>query len=161
MTHDIHEQAKSAVRTSIVENRDREAWLEAHLEECAACAAYDRQLRDAIREVRRTTLAPSVSLVERTKARVHLRARDMEARRRQLQPVWIACVFSVIWTVLTMPLVWRGVEWLTARAGVRQWVAEAGFLLGWLVPGVGAAIVLWLYARRRGIERLEWAGDQQ
>jgi len=122
----------------------------------------NQQQRDQQRETIAALLSVSVvaehSLVRHTQRRVHQRALEMAARRKQIRQRigWTILAFSLVWLLLT-PVVWGG---FSLAAGWRDFTEsefQVIYLTGWLLPVTLVTLVLgFLRARsQKSTQRLD------
>jgi hypothetical protein len=147
MTNDVHEKAKGLIAAAPVEGiaNDDRAWLDAHLESCSHCAELATSTERVIRDLRSVTFRVNPELVDRARRGVHLRARELQVRRAQLLPLWMSCAVSWVLGGLTLPLVWRGIEWMGRYAEMPTPVWILLIFLWWALPAL--AVAAWLSAR--------------
>ncbi len=144
MSEDTHEKARNLVTQSRVEglSASERAWLESHLEECAACAAHAGSLDDTVAALRsfRVTLDPKV--IEATRRRVRVRAQELRERQSRIRGLWIACIFSWLLGACSAPLLWMAFGWLGQHLELPRpfWIAALGIY--WIVPAALGAAVL-------------------
>lgn len=144
MSEDIHQKAASLIAASRVEGlsiADR-AWLDSHLDTCAACAAHAESLNDTLAALRsfRVTLEPEV--LEATRRRVRVRAQELKERQARVRGLWIACVFSWLLGACSAPLLWFIFRSMGNYLDLPRsmWVFAMGIY--WIVPAALGAAVL-------------------
>jgi hypothetical protein len=93
MMEDLHERARRLIAAKGVEgiSTNHQAWLDAHLEGCSACAEMAEAVERAIRTLRSVTVQVNTELVDRTRRVVQLRAHELRGRQAQLIPIWMSC----------------------------------------------------------------------
>lgn len=149
MTENVHQRAQQLFAQSLVEGflkSEDQAWLNAHLRECAACAGETAFTQELLRAVRNAPVAVPSDLAARTQMRVRLRVQETAELASSDALLWIITAASWGLGVLSAPLVWRGFAWLGARFDLPKPVLELGFVLWWAVPGLIALTVI-LYQR--------------
>ncbi|HVX65887.1 MAG TPA: zf-HC2 domain-containing protein [Bryobacteraceae bacterium] len=141
MNDDLHSAAGRLILKDRIEGLSPQERLEldAHLENCAACASLAESTRHALRELSCATVALPPALADRTRLRVYMRARERETRGWAL---WILCGLSWALGIATAPHVWRAFEWLGRSTGAPAAIWQMGFGLWWAVPALFAAAVL-------------------
>jgi hypothetical protein len=153
MNGELHERAERLIAQERVEGispAERE-WLNAHLQECAACAELAQATGQALRSLRGLSVPLPRALASRTQFRVRLRAQELQAREPRWRLLWAACGASWALGAATAPYVWRALEWLGHRAGVPNFLWEMGFGVWWALPAMVVAVVLLLeHAGRAG-----------
>ena len=147
MNEDVHKKAEGLIAAARVEGispAERE-WLDAHLASCARCAAFAESLSRAVNALRSVSVSPRPELVEATRLRVRLRARELREERFRMRALWISCALSWILGAASAPLLWRGFEWAGRRLDLPNLVWQAAFALWWFVAAaiVGGAFVWW------------------
>jgi hypothetical protein len=117
-------------------------WLEAHLEDCHECAGFAMALNDTEQALRSFAVMAPVSLVEKTRNRVHARAQEL--REQQARTVLIAVSFclGVLTSTLTAWVWWKCGAWVVDKLGLPSGIVEPGVLLFWLLPAVAIAVLL-------------------
>ena len=145
MKEDAHRRARSLMDALLIEEKvsaEERRWLEQHLAACESCAERAAASERAVRAVRSFRVEVNSALVRSTQMKVRLRAREMEAHRRELRPVWLSCVFALLLTAAGTPFVWQGLEWFSSQVGTPGWVVKIGFLWLWFIPSVLAALAM-------------------
>jgi len=147
MTTGLHEKAKGLIAAAPVEGiavADR-AWLDAHLEGCEQCAALANSTEHAIRDLRSVAVHVNPELIDRTRRVVHLRVRELHVQQAQLLPLWMSCAISWVLGGLTLPLVWRGIEWMGRFVHLPAPIWILVLFLWWALPAL--AMAAWAGAR--------------
>ncbi len=141
MTQELHERAKGLIATARVEAispAERE-WLEAHLQSCPNCATYAGEIEHALRSLRQASVQVNPELVARTRHAVHLRAHELHARRSQWFPLWMLCAISWVLGGITLPLVWRGIEWVGQYINLPSPIGIVILIIWWALPTLAVA----------------------
>ena len=147
MNTDAHERARKLIALVGPEARSgadlrssdaqsSNAWLAAHVETCASCRA------ETIRGLRGIPIAAERSLVSKTQMRVRRRALELQRHRERLWLVSISCTAVTLCALLSAAALWRGFEWLGARAQLAASVWQVGFLVFCVMPALVAGILL-------------------
>jgi hypothetical protein len=138
MSENVHDRAQQLFSQSLIEGllSADQAWLEAHLRKCVACARETAATQDLLRALRTVPVATPGDLVARTQLRVRLRAQEFAASSSSGTLLWIITAASWLLGVLSAPLVWRGFAWLGAYFNLPKPVLELGFVLWWAVPAL-------------------------
>ncbi len=149
MNPEVHERACRLIDVSHVEgiSAAERAWLDEHLEECAACRARMRANERALQALRSNIVGVDPELVSITQTRVRLRARELRENQVRMRALWISCAFSWVLGVASAPLVWRAFQWVGLHARLPNLIWETAFVLWWLLPA-GAVAVLLAWQRR-------------
>lgn len=92
------------------------------METCASCRAFAENARETIHALRAIPIAAERSLVSTTQMRV---------RRRALECALLSAV-----------ALWRGFEWLGARAQLAPSIWQVGFLVFCLTPALIVGVVM-------------------
>jgi predicted anti-sigma-YlaC factor YlaD len=144
MMEDLHERARRLIAAKGVEgiSTNHQAWLDAHLEGCSACAEMAEAVERAIRTLRSVTVQVNTELVDRTRRVVQLRAHELRGRQAQLIPIWMSCALSWLLGGLTLPLVWRLVEWVGLYVKLPDDIWVLVLVLWWTLPTLAAAALL-------------------
>jgi hypothetical protein len=147
MSEDIHKKAERLIAAARVEGiSDAErAWLSSHLESCGRCSAYAETLKRAVEALRSIAVFPRPALLETTRWRIEMRARELREERSRMRALWIACGASWVLGALTAPLLWQGFAWAGRHLALPDLVWQAAFVLWWLVPAAvtGGALAWW------------------
>jgi hypothetical protein len=140
--HAEHLILKSAVEPLVPEDG---AWLGRHLAECPSCVREAENVEKILDSVRSVSVTVDPLLVERTRARVRLRAGVLGQRKPSTGLLWASCAATWAWMALSAPHVWHGLAWVGGRLGVPAWAWEMGFGLWWFLPAlaVGASLVFY------------------
>ena len=117
-------------------------WLAAHLENCASCRAFAENAAEAIHRLRAIPVAAGRSLVSTTQSRVRRRALELQRHRERLWLVAVSCTAVTLCALLSTFVLWRGFEWLGARAELAPSIWQLAFLVFWMMPALLAAILL-------------------
>ena len=141
---DAHERARSLIALAGPEafsGADQE-WLAEHVEECASCRAFAENVRETIHALRAIPIAAERSLVSTTQMRVRRRALELQGRRERLWLVSVCCTAVTLSALIGTVALWRGFEWLGARAQLASSVWQIGFFVFCLMPALVAGILL-------------------
>lgn len=141
-----HQRAQKLIDAQHVEGlaATERAWLETHLETCAACAVRAQATERALQSLR--LVAPQVSpeLAARARLRVRLRAAELREYRSRQHALWVCCVLSWTLGAVTAPLLWQAVRWIAERLDLPMALSVTLFVLGWSLPAAaGAAVLVW------------------
>jgi predicted anti-sigma-YlaC factor YlaD len=117
-------------------------WLAAHLETCDSCRAFAENVADTIHGLRAIPIAAQRSLVAATQIRVRHRALELQRHRERLWLVSVSCIAVTVCALLSAAAMWRGFEWLGARAQLPSSVWQVGFLVFCVLPALVTAILL-------------------
>ena len=153
MNTDAHERARKLIALVGPEARSgadlrssdaqsSNAWLAAHVETCASCRAFAENAAETIRGLRGIPIAAERSLVSKTQMRVRRRALELQRHRERLWLVSISCTAVTLCALLSAAALWRGFEWLGARAQLAASVWQVGFLVFCVMPALVAGILL-------------------
>ena len=156
MNSDLHIRAQKLIAQQRVEGitREEEFRLAAHLAECESCAAFAREMEQALSAFRGVTAEVPRGLVNRTQLRVRLRAEELRERAPGRALMWAIAAVSWALGVATAPWVWRGFEWIGDQAGLSKPVWELGVVLWWAVPALIATGAV-IFERRGRTQELE------
>lgn len=149
MNH-VHRGARELLARKRVEglSQAEELRLNAHLSECAACAAADAEMAGALGALRATAIEVPRGLTARTQLRVRMRAEELREDAPARKIMWLISAVSWALGVATAPWVWRGFEWMGQHTGVPKPLWGIGFVLWWALPAaLAVCAVLW---ERRG-----------
>jgi hypothetical protein len=90
--------------------------LAAHVATCVSCRAFAENARETIHALRAIPIAAERSLVSTTQMRVRRRALELQRHRERLWLVSVSCIAVTLCALLSAVALWRGFEWLGARA---------------------------------------------
>ncbi|HKH99044.1 MAG TPA: anti-sigma factor [Candidatus Sulfotelmatobacter sp.] len=147
MTRNPHDEARELIALAGAGDNDKDlsgaqqAWLRAHLEECATCRDYAEAAGRAVRALRSQPLAADSALVRATQMRVRIRAGELRQRRERLVLVAMSCGLVAISSALTTPLIWKGFEWMGRWSQMPSPVWQVGFVLFWIAPTIAAGVL--------------------
>jgi hypothetical protein len=156
MSENVHQRAEQLFAQSLVEglSSSDQAWLEAHLRECADCVQRTASTQQLLRALRNVPVAIPRDLAARTQLRVRLRAQESAPTSTSGALLWIITAASWLVGVLSAPLVWRGFAWLGGEFSLPKPMLELGFVLWWAVPAlIAVAAVLHQRASSVGARR--------
>jgi hypothetical protein len=154
MSDKIHDRAEQLIAQERVEGispADHD-WLSAHLQDCAQCANHARHTEYALRGLRTMAIPMPTGLASRTQFRVQLRLQEIREREPKRRALWLACVVSWAFGIVSAPYVWRLFQWFGERTGVPKLVWEVGFGLWWTIPALFFVIVVFMEKMRQSSE---------
>ena len=120
-------------------------WLEIHLQECEECASFDRALSGAAHAIRSVTVMASASLIESTRARVHLRAQQLREQQARAMLIAVSFCLGVVTSTLTAWVWWKFGGWVAQSLSLPSGIVEPGVLLFWLLPAIVIAALMVTY----------------
>jgi hypothetical protein len=141
---DLHEKARQLIAAARVEGispADRD-WLDAHLQSCLSCSESAMATEQAIRSMRQFAVQVDPALIARTKRAVHLRSREIQGFHAQLVPLWTSCAISWVLGGVTLPWVWRGIEWVGHYLNLPSPIEVFLLVLWWALPTLGVAALM-------------------
>jgi predicted anti-sigma-YlaC factor YlaD len=118
------------------------AWLAVHLETCDSCREFAENAAETIRGLRAIPIAAQRSLVSTTQMRVRRRALELQRHRERLWLVSVSCAAVTLGALISAVALWRGFEWLGARAQLSPSVWQVAFLVFCVMPALVTAILL-------------------
>lgn len=147
MTNSYHERARELVLLREVEGiSNAEAlWLTSHLEGCAECSDFAKELALAERALRSIPVTASVSLVSATQMRVRQRAAELRDQQARNFLIGISFCLGLLWSAGSAFVGFRLSGWLADKIHVASWIIAAGFVVFWLAPAVAIAVGLLAY----------------
>ena len=152
MTRTAHDQARELIAIGEGLSPAQQAWLRAHLQECAACRHYGEAASEVVRSLRALPLAADARLVRATQMRVRFHAQRLREVRQRTWLVAVSCLAVGLSAAVTAPLLWKLFAWAGNWAGVSTVVWQTAFLLFFFAP----ALVMSVFLLARGTH---WAGD--
>lgn len=155
MKDNAHAQARLLLDTAAIEGipATDQAWLDAHLEACPDCSAYSEGIVGTISALRTIPVSMPARMVEVTRQRVRMRARELREQKARMSALWISCALSWVLGVVSAPVLWWGVEWIGQRLALPKPVWVLAFVFWWFVPAALMALVLpWRKLRQEAEE---------
>lgn len=152
MTRTAHDQARELIAMGEGLSHAQEAWLRAHLQECAPCRHYAEAANQLVRSLRALPLAADARLVRATQMRVRFHAERLREARQRMWLVAIACLGVGLSAAVTAPLLWTLFAWIGQWAGVSTLTWQIGFLFFFFVP----ALIMSVFLLARGTY---WTGN--
>jgi predicted anti-sigma-YlaC factor YlaD len=149
--NDAHQRARKLIALSgaealsaneLSDQQSSNAWLAAHLESCASCRTFAENAAEAIHRLRAIPVAAGRGLVSTTQSRVRRRALELQRHRERMWTVVVACTAVTLSALLSTFVLWRGFEWLGARAELAPSILQVAFLVFCMMPALLAAILL-------------------
>jgi Flp pilus assembly protein TadB len=142
MTHSAHDEARELIALGEGHSDAQQAWLRAHLDECAACSNYEEAAHGVVRALRSIPVAADSRLVRATQMRVRFHASRMREARERMWLVGMACLGVGLSATLTVPFLWRLFAWMGERAGVSTLVWQAVFMFFFVAPTLVVGMLL-------------------
>jgi hypothetical protein len=141
---DAHERARKLIAWAGPETLPGtdQTWLAAHTETCASCRAFAENARETIHALRAISIAAERGLVSTTQMRVRRRALELQRQRERLWLVSVSCTAVTLCALLSAAALWRGFEWLGARAQMAPLVWQVGFFVFCVTPALVAGVLL-------------------
>jgi predicted anti-sigma-YlaC factor YlaD len=141
---DSHEHARRLVAWAGPESlaNSDQAWLQEHMNSCAACRDFGGNVASAIHALRAIPFAADGELVSSTQLLVRRRALELQRHRERLWMVCIRCTVVTVFGVLSTIALWRGFAWLGAQANLAPSVWQVAFLVLCATPALVAGVLL-------------------
>jgi predicted anti-sigma-YlaC factor YlaD len=161
--NDAHERARKLIAlagteaVSGADDQSSNAWLAEHMSTCASCRAFAENAAETIRGLRAIPIAAERSLVSTTQARVRRRALELQRQRERLWLVSVSCTAVSLIALLSTFALWRGFEWLGARAQLAPLVWQVVFVVFCVTPALVTGVLLLL----RGTHLADHSGSYQ
>jgi len=142
--NNAHERARNLIALAGPEafSGADQAWLAAHLETCASCRTFAENARETIHGLRAIPIAAERSLVSTTQIKVRRRAMELQRQRERLWLVSVSCTAVTLCALISAVALWRGFEWLGARAQLASSIWQVGFLVFCVTPALVAGVLL-------------------
>lgn len=149
MNSDAHQRAQDLIAAALVEglSATQQAWLDDHLNACAACAQSAAGSRRAIEALRSVAVSADRTLVELTQQRVRLRALELAERQERWLPVAVSCGLAALLGLVNLTYLWQGFAWMGEQWSLPALTWQAGFVTAWFLPTSLAAVALWMRSR--------------
>ncbi len=135
-----HDRARDLIAAGPRDDAQR-AWLEAHLGECAPCAAFAGVARSAAAALRSTSVVAPPAVVHATHLLVRARAAQLSEVSARLRVMWIGIAIGILIGVVTTPLLWMFAAWVGRTYSLSPVAWQAGFFVLWFIPASFAAAV--------------------
>jgi len=144
MTQDTHQGARELLASTGTKDLSeaQRSWLQAHLEQCAACRDYAGAAGQVVAALRSMPLAADSRLVRATQMRVRFHASRLRESRERMWLVAMACLSVGLSATLTLPLLWRLFAWMGEWVGVSTLIWQAGYMIFFLAPALVVAVFL-------------------
>jgi anti-sigma factor RsiW len=142
MTRDMHDEARELIALGNHLSAAQQAWLRAHLDDCAACRAYAEAVEGMVRALRSLPVAADARLVRATQMRVRFHAARLRETRERMWLVGMACLVVGFSATLTLPLLWRLFAWMGEWAGISSLVWQTGFVFFSIAPALLVSVLL-------------------
>lgn len=149
MNPDVHQRAQELIATALVEGlpASEQAWLDEHLEGCAACAQFAAATGRAIEALRSVAVSADRTLVELTQQRVRLRALELAERQERWLPLAVSCGLAALLGLINLTYLWQGFAWMGEQWRLPALTWQVGFVTAWFLPTSLAALALWVQSR--------------
>jgi predicted anti-sigma-YlaC factor YlaD len=144
MNRSAHEQARELIALAGAQDLsgEQQHWLQNHLGQCASCVGFAEAVGRVVSALHSQPQAADFALVQTTQRRVRLRAVELRQQQERIWLTCLACTFVGLSSAFTTPLFWRACEWIGQRAGIANWVWQAGFGFFWMVPALVVSALL-------------------
>jgi len=142
MMRDLHDEARELIMLGNHLSGAQQAWLRAHLDDCAACRDYAEAVEGMVRALRSLPVAADARLVRATQMRVRFHAARLRETRERMWLVGMACLVVGFSATLTLPLLWRLFAWMGEWSGISSLVWETGFVFFSIAPALLVSVLL-------------------
>lgn len=142
MMRDMHDQARELITLGNHLSGAQQAWLRAHLDDCATCRDYADAFDRMVRALRSLPVAADARLVRATQMRVRFHAARLRETRERMWLVGISCLTVGFSATLTLPLLWRLFAWMGESAGISSLVWQTGFVFFSIAPALAVSVLL-------------------
>jgi len=112
------------------------------METCGSCRTFAENAREAVRALRAISIAAERSLVSTTQMRVRRRALELQRQSERRWLVSVSCIAVTLCALLSAAALWRGFEWLGARAQLAPLIWQVGFFVFCVTPALVAGVLL-------------------
>lgn len=138
-----HQRALDLVHAQLAgELRQEDApFLQSHLATCAACGDEAFALQQVARDIAGIHVSADTSLVRTTQMAVRSRARELNQHDQNFNPLWVALFFACGWALLSAPLLWQGMQWISHTSDLPLILWQVLFGIAWLTPTAGVAAI--------------------
>ena len=154
MTPENHEKARFLLHRDLVEGISPEdrRWLDAHVEECAACGRYAEFSGRAVRALDWFALAPDRAAALRVENVIRRRAEEMRSAEAHAKSVWIGTTVGILLTFAGSAVAWRPWAWLASQWNLPLHAGQIVFAAFWLLPSLLLALLPLFRGRLLGEE---------
>ena len=116
--------------------QEDQLWLSCHLQSCAACQSKAEAAALVAEELHAfgAQVLASRSLVRNTQLLVRERAAQIRQQEERMMPLWIGVSLTALWAVGSLPLLWKGFEFMGQASQWPTFVWETAAVATWLMP---------------------------
>lgn len=160
MMNDNHARARELMLDAAMGDLSNEqtAELMRHLGVCETCRAEQEELAASVSVFKTASVTAPPFLASRTRAEVNARARQLADAEQRRRVIGIALSFDVAWTLLSIWVLFSSVHWFGFAAS-SSWMWVAAVTWFWLLPALGALMVVSLHSSAHTWQRLGVEGD--
>lgn len=146
MSADVHSRARLLIDQSLVGEISQadERWLRDHLAECAECEGFQNLSHSVLRSLGDFSFGVTAGATDRIQRAIADRAiqltHDCSLRVRAFR----AGIAALVLTVFGSSAVWNTASWASRYLSVSGSSLHLGVLIFWLLPSLGASLMLLL-----------------
>jgi hypothetical protein len=144
MPIEVHARARSLIDACFVTgiSLDENHWLDAHIGECPECSDYLDLSKSAVRGLGEFSFEMIPGINSRIQFAITKRAAELEAERLLRLKSLMGFVTALLLTTLGSLAAWESTSWISAYMDVTQVSLQVGVVVFWLLPSLGASLIL-------------------
>lgn len=148
MPADLHSRARLLIDQFLVGEilQTDERWLRDHLAECAECEAFRNLSHSVLRSLSALSFGVTPGATDRIQRVISDRAAELRSDRSFRLRAFAGGVAALVLTGLGSSAVWKAVSWVSVYANMSGSSLHLGILIFWLLPSLGASLILLLMA---------------
>jgi hypothetical protein len=116
--------------------------LDAHIGECPECSDYLDLSKSAVRGLGEFSFEMIPGINSRIQFAITKRAAELEAERLLRLKSLMGFVTALLLTTLGSLAAWESTSWISAYMDVTQVSLQVGVVVFWLLPSLGASLIL-------------------
>ena len=144
MPADVHSRARLLIDQSLVSgiSQTDERWLRDHLAECAECEAFQNLSHSVLRSLGDLSFGITPGATGRIQCIIADRAAELRSDRSLRLRALAGGVAALVLTGLGSSAAWKAASWVSGYANVAGSSLHLEVLIFWLLPSLGASLVL-------------------
>jgi hypothetical protein len=144
MPADLHSRARFLIDQSLVGeiSQSDDRWLRDHLAECAECERFRNLSHSILRSLGDLSFGITPGATERIQRRIANRAAELRGDRSLRFRALAGGVAALLLTGLGSSAAWRAASWVSGYANIGKSPLHLGVLIFWLLPSLGASLIL-------------------
>jgi hypothetical protein len=144
MPTDLHSRARFLIDQSLVGeiSQTDDRWLRDHLAECAECERFRNLSHSILRSLGDLSFGITPGATERIQRRIANRAAELGGDRSLRFRAFAGGVAALVLTGLGSLAAWKAASWVSGYANIAGSSLHLGVLIFWLLPSLGASLIL-------------------